>query len=129
MAFDDEEDWERQARAGLQLQPSRQRPQRSACACRANRHPPAAAPTAAPAPAPLLQAAPVSAPGLGPILNTALRGLSAVSGRLGDLALQYAPADASPGAVRTAVNVGLVLLALSFVRSLLSVSRWLLASR
>lgn len=59
-------------------------------------------------------------PGVGPIFSTAMRGLTAVSERLADVALQFAPADASPGAVRVAVNVGLVLLALSFVKSLLS---------
>lgn len=36
-------------------------------------------------------------------------------------ALQFAPADASPAVVRVAVNAGLVLVALSFVKSLLSV--------
>ena len=65
----------------------------------------------------------MQAPGLGPVLTTALRGLSAISERLTDFALQYAPADASPGVVRVAVNAGLILLALSFVKSLLSVSR------
>jgi len=66
----------------------------------------------------------VQAPGFGPVFNTALRGLSVISERLTDFALQYAPADASPGVVKVAVNAGLVLLALSFVKSLLSVSAW-----
>ncbi|PRW33572.1 F-box LRR-repeat 21 isoform A [Chlorella sorokiniana] len=66
------------------------------------------------------QGSSVQAPGVGPVFNTALRGLSAISERLTDFALQYAPADASPGVVRVAVNAGLVLLALSFVKSLLS---------
>lgn len=62
----------------------------------------------------------VQAPGLGPILSTALRGVNAVSAKLTDIALQFAPADASPGVVRVAVNAGLVLVALSFVKSVLS---------
>ena len=116
VAFDDEEDWEAQVR------------------CRADAGrllglpaaPPAVAAAAQPLPTPppgrpCVQGAPVTAPGLGPILNTALRGLSAISERLADFALQYAPADASPAVVRVAVNAGLVLLALSFVKSLLSV--------
>lgn len=59
--------------------------------------------------------------GLGPIFSTVLRGLTAISDRLTDAAVQLAPADASPAVVRVAVNAGLVLLALSFVKSLLSV--------
>lgn len=61
-------------------------------------------------------------PGVGPILSTTLRGLSAITDRLTGVALQLAPADASPAVVRVAVSAGLVLLALSFVKSLLSVS-------
>ena len=61
-------------------------------------------------------------PGLGPVVSTALRGLSALTDRLTDAALAVAPADASPGAVRVAVSAGMVLLALSFVKSVLSVS-------
>lgn len=64
----------------------------------------------------------MQAPGLGPILGTAMRGLSLVTDKLTDVALPYAPADASPGVVRVTVSAGLVLLALSFVKSLLSVS-------
>lgn len=70
------------------------------------------------------QGSTVQAPGLGPVLGTALRGLAAITDRLTDVALQYAPADASPGVVRVAVNAGLLLLALSFVKSLLSVRGW-----
>ena len=73
-------------------------------------------------PTPRLQGSAVQAPGFGLVVNTALRGLSAISERLTDFALQYAPADASPGVVRVAVNAGMLLLALSFVKSLLSVS-------
>lgn len=61
-------------------------------------------------------------PGVGPILSTTLRGLSAITDRLTGVALQLAPADASPAVVRVAVSAGLVLLALSFVKSLLSFS-------
>jgi len=60
-------------------------------------------------------------PGVGPILSTAMRGLAAITDKLTDVALQFAPADASPGVVRVAVNAGLVLVALSFVKSILSV--------
>ncbi|KAL4419811.1 hypothetical protein ABPG75_006909 [Micractinium tetrahymenae] len=66
------------------------------------------------------QGSTVQAPGLGPIFSTALRGVNAISGKLTDIALQFAPADASPGVVRVAVNAGLVLVALSFVKSVLS---------
>ncbi|PSC70085.1 KRAB-A domain-containing 2-like [Micractinium conductrix] len=62
----------------------------------------------------------IQGPGLGPILNTALRGVGAVADRLTDVALQFVPADVSPGVVRVAVSAGLVLLALSFVKSILS---------
>lgn len=60
--------------------------------------------------------------GLGPIFSTALRGVTAISERLTEAAVQVAPADTSPAVVRVAVNAGLVLLSLSFVKSLLSVS-------
>lgn len=64
----------------------------------------------------------MQAPGLGPILSTALRGLTALTDKATALALQFAPEDASPAVVRVAVSAGLVLLALSFVKSVLSVS-------
>ncbi|KAL4435436.1 hypothetical protein ABPG77_006198 [Micractinium sp. CCAP 211/92] len=66
------------------------------------------------------QGSTVQAPGLGPIFSIALRGVNAVSSKITDVALQFAPADASPAVVRVAVNAGLVLVALSFVKSVLS---------
>jgi hypothetical protein len=63
--------------------------------------------------------------GLGPIVSTTLRGLSVITDKLTDIAVRYAPEDASPAVVRVAVNAGLVLVALSFVKSILSVSWWL----
>lgn len=113
VAFDDEEDWEAQVGAvALVMLPA---VPRSMHPLPLTAHHPASS-------AGLPQGSAVQAPGLGPVFNTALRGLSAISERLTDLALQYAPADASPGVVRVAVNAGLILLALSFVKSLLSVS-------
>ncbi|KAI3425207.1 hypothetical protein D9Q98_008975 [Chlorella vulgaris] len=61
----------------------------------------------------------VKGPGVGPVFSTALKGVSAITDKLVDVALQLAPADTSPGVVRVAVNATLVLVALSFVKSLL----------
>lgn len=49
-----------------------------------------------------------------------MRAVGMVMDRLTDVALQLAPEDASPGAVRAAVAGGLVLVALSFVKGVLS---------
>jgi hypothetical protein len=68
----------------------------------------------------------VKGPGVGPVFSTALKGVSAITDKLVDVALQLAPADTSPGVVRVAVNATLVLVALSFVKSLLGVSLSLL---
>lgn len=68
-------------------------------------------------------------PGVGPVFSTALKGVSAITDKLVDVALQLAPADTSPGVVRVAVNATLVLVALSFVKSLLGVSLALLLDR
>ena len=59
--------------------------------------------------------------GLQPLLNAGLRAARAASDRLTDLAMQLAPADTSPATVRVAVNAGVILLLLGFVRSVLSV--------
>lgn len=133
VAFDDEEDWEAQVGvvmlhlAHWTLLPCR-RSIRASTDRQPTDWPPAISPHSTlpsptlPPPTPHLQGSAVQAPGFGPVVNTALRGLSAISERLTDFALQYAPADASPGVVRVAVNAGMLLLALSFVKSLLSVS-------
>jgi hypothetical protein len=55
-----------------------------------------------------------------PILQQALAAVGIVADRLTDVALQFAPEGASPQVVRTAVSGGLVLLALSFVKGILS---------
>lgn len=57
----------------------------------------------------------------GPILQQSMRAVSMVVDKLADMALQVAPADASPSAIRAAVTGGLILLTLSFVKGILSV--------
>lgn len=74
-------------------------------------------------PSPRLQDRPSGSIGTalsGPILQQATRAVGLVVDRLTDVALQFAPEDASPGAVRAAVAGGLVLVALSFVKGVLS---------
>ena len=58
----------------------------------------------------------------GPIVQQSFRAVGMVIDRVTDIALQMAPEDASPTAVRAAVTGGLVLLSLSFVKGILSVS-------
>ena len=59
-------------------------------------------------------------------MKQSFRAVGMVVDRLSDFALQIAPEDASPNAVRVAVMGALVLLVLSFVKGLLSVRKQLL---
>jgi hypothetical protein len=59
----------------------------------------------------------------GPIVQQSFRAVGMVIDRITDIALQMAPEEASPTAVRAAVSGGLILLSLSFVKGILSVSR------
>lgn len=58
----------------------------------------------------------------GPIVQQSFRAVGMVIDRVTDMALQMAPEDASPTAVRAAVSGGLILLSLSFVKGIISVS-------
>lgn len=56
----------------------------------------------------------------GPIVQQSFRAVGMVIDRVTDIALQMAPEDASPTAVRAAVSGGLILLSLSFVKGIIS---------
>jgi hypothetical protein len=62
----------------------------------------------------------------GPFLRQALRGLGMVSDALTRAAMRVVPEDTPPAAVRTAVTGGMVLVAGSFVKGILSVSAFFL---
>lgn len=61
-------------------------------------------------------------PSANAFIPQAMKALSLVTDKLTDIALQFAPEDASPGTVRTAVVGSMLLVALSFVKGILSVS-------
>ena len=56
-----------------------------------------------------------------PFLQQALRGLGILSDKVTAVALQLAPEGTPPAVVRTAVTGGLLLLAASFIKGILSV--------
>jgi hypothetical protein len=56
----------------------------------------------------------------GPIIQQAFNAVGIISGKITQLVLQFTPSDIPPSTVRTAVNSALILLALSFVKGLLS---------
>jgi hypothetical protein len=55
-------------------------------------------------------------------LGRAMRAVRLVADRIGDAVVLLAPSDAPPAAVRAAVNGGLLLVVLSFVKGIVSVS-------
>lgn len=59
-------------------------------------------------------------PSAGPIVQQAFNAVGIISGKITQLVLQFTPNDIPPSTVRTAVNGALILLALSFVKGLLS---------
>jgi hypothetical protein len=56
----------------------------------------------------------------GTIFQQSFRAISLVTDKVTDIALQFAPENASPTAVRAAVTGGLILVTLSFVKGVLS---------
>jgi hypothetical protein len=60
-------------------------------------------------------------PSASSFIPQAIKALSLVTEKLTDIALQFAPEDASPGTVRTAVVGSMLLVALSFIKGILSV--------
>ena len=59
-------------------------------------------------------------PSAGPIIQQAFNAVGILAGKITQIAMQFTPDNVSPRTVRTAVNAGLILLALSLVKGILS---------